>query len=93
MGSQDDLIFIPITTLKKRLFGSRFPNSVQSIAIKIFQDADNNVVIDQITAMLRQRHRLKTSDDDDFQITDMNYCWSIPKGIMLIYLMNMVFQY
>ena len=71
MGSQDDMVLIPITTLKKRLQGSRFPNAVNMIALKLFQDADNSVVIDQISALLRDRHRLKQGDDDDFQVMDM----------------------
>ena len=71
MTSQDDMVIVPITTLKKRMYGSRFPNSVQMIALKLYQDADNNLVIDQITSLLRQRHKLKDSDNDDFQITDM----------------------
>ena len=70
-GSQDDMIIIPITTLKKRLQGSPFPDSVTMVALKIYQDADNAVVTDQINALLRQRHRLKDADEDDFQITDM----------------------
>ncbi len=71
MGSADDMVIIPITTLKKRLSGSRFPNSVQAIVLKLYQDADNNIATEQITAMLRSRHKLKDTDDDDFQITDM----------------------
>lgn len=70
-GSQDDMIIIPITTLKKRLQGSKFPDAVTMIALKIYQDADNAVVTDQINALLRQQHRLKDGDEDDFQITDM----------------------
>lgn len=70
-GSQDDMIIIPITTLKKRLQGSKFPDSVTMIALKIYADSDNNVVIEQITSLLRQRHKLKEGDEDDFQITDM----------------------
>ena len=70
-GSQDDMIIIPITTLKKRLQGSKFPDAVAMIALKIYQDADNAVVTDQINALLRQQHRLKETDEDDFQITDM----------------------
>ena len=70
-GSQDDMVIIPITTLKKRVQGSPFPDSVSMLALKIYQDADNAVVTDQITALLRQRHRLKDGDVDDFQITDM----------------------
>lgn len=71
MGSQDDMVIIPITTLKKRLQGSRFPNSVNMIALKLYDDADNNVAIEQITALLRQRHKLKDDTADDFQIMDM----------------------
>ncbi|MCM1441456.1 MAG: ABC transporter permease, partial [Roseburia sp.] len=71
MGSQDDMVIMPITTLKKRVQGSRFPNSVNIIAIKLYPDADNNVAIEQITALLRQRHRLKDDMADDFQIMDM----------------------
>ena len=71
MSSQDDMVIIPITTLKKRLQGSRFPDSVSMIAIKLYQDADNAVVTDQISALLRQRHKIKENDEDDFQVTDM----------------------
>ena len=71
MMSQDDMVIVPITTLKKRLSGSRFPNSVNMISIKLFADADNNIATEQITALLRERHKLKDSAVDDFQITDM----------------------
>ena len=71
MGSQDDMIIVPITTLKKRVQGSRFPNSVNMIALKLFADSDNNMAIEQMTALLRQRHKLKDDVVDDFQIMDM----------------------
>lgn len=71
MGSQDDMIIVPITTLKKRITGSRFPDSVNMISLKLYQDSDNNIATEQITALLRQRHKLKEDAADDFQITDM----------------------
>ncbi len=71
MGSQDDMVIIPITTLKKRLQGSRFPNSVNMITLKLYSDADNSLAIEQITALLRDRHKLDEEDADDFQIMDM----------------------
>ena len=71
MGSQDDIVIIPITTLKKRLQGSRFPNAVSMIALKLYPDADNTLAIEQITALLRDRHKLKDDAVDDFQIMDM----------------------
>ena len=71
MGSMDDMIYIPISTLKKRIQGSRFPNAVQMIVLKLSPDADNALVIEQITTILRARHRLKKDAEDDFQIMDM----------------------
>ena len=71
MGSLDDMLLIPISTLKKRIQGSRFPNSVQMITLKLYPDADNNMVIEQITEILRERHNLKDGVEDDFQIMDM----------------------
>ena len=71
MGSQDDMLIVPITTLKKRIVGSRFPNSTQMISLKLYQDADNNIATEQITSLLRSRHKLKDDAADDFQITDM----------------------
>ena len=71
MVSQDDMIIVPITTLKKRITGSRFPNSVNMIALKLYQDSDNDIATTQITNLLRERHKLKDNDADDFQITDM----------------------
>lgn len=71
MGSQDDMVIVPITTLKKRLQGSRFPNSVNMIALKLYPESDNALAIEQITTLLRQRHRLKDDVVDDFQIMDM----------------------
>ena len=71
MGSQDDMVIVPITTLKKRLQGSRFPNSVNMVALKLYPESDNALAIEQITTLLRQRHRLKDDVVDDFQIMDM----------------------
>ena len=71
MFSQDDMIIIPITTLKKRLQGSRFPNSVSTVTLKLNENADNALVIEQITALLRDRHKLADDEADDFQIMDM----------------------
>lgn len=67
----DDSVVIPRSTQVKRLLGSRFPDSVPSITIRLYADADNAMVIEQITQLLRGRHRIKDTDVDDFQITDM----------------------
>ena len=65
---QDDLIFIPITTAQKKLFGTAFPNSVNMIVVK-GQDADslNNVEKD-IEELLKQRHNIGKNQMNDFEI-------------------------
>jgi len=71
MSNSDDMIFVPITTLNKRISSTRFPNSVPSLVLKLSDGADNAIVVGQITQLLRERHRLKDDVADDFQITDM----------------------
>lgn len=72
MGSnQDDMVIIPITTLKKRMQGGRFPDSVPMISLKLYPDADNALAVETVTALLRERHKLKEAAEDDFQIMNM----------------------
>jgi putative ABC transport system permease protein len=71
MSNTDDMIYLPITTLQKRVSGSRFPDSVQQIVLKLRAGADNAIAVEQITQLLRERHKLKDGAADDFQITDM----------------------
>jgi putative ABC transport system permease protein len=71
LTNSDDMVFMPITTLQKRVMGSRFPDSVPQVVLKLAEGADNAIAVEQITQLLRERHRLKDTDPDDFQITDM----------------------
>ncbi|MGM9994121.1 MAG: ABC transporter permease [Candidatus Avigastranaerophilus sp.] len=70
MGSmdQDDLIFIPITTAQKKLFGVTFPGSVKMILVKGI-DADTlNEVEKDVEALLIQRHNIGKHQTQDFEI-------------------------
>jgi len=71
MTNSDDMIFLPITTLQKRITSTRFPNSVPQIILRLNAGADNTLVTRQITALLRDRHHIRDDAPDDFQITDM----------------------
>ncbi|MDR2685166.1 MAG: ABC transporter permease [Rickettsiales bacterium] len=70
-GNSDDTIVVPITTLKKRFGGRWFQDSVSAIALKVAAGGDNDVVIEQITDILRDRHKLKEGVADDFSIMNM----------------------
>ncbi len=71
MGSQDDMLIVPITTLKKRLQGSKFADSVNMIILKTDPAADNVLITEQITTLLRSRHNLTANEENDFEIMDM----------------------
>jgi len=62
---QDDFVLIPYTTLYKRLMGNTRNWNMLASAV-----AKNRMTEaqDQITQLLRQRHKLNASEDNDFMI-------------------------
>ena len=63
--NQDDRIIIPYTTVMKRITGDRF---LRSINVQIVSSGRMEIAQQQITSLLRQRHRLTTDRDNDFNI-------------------------
>ena len=65
---QDDLIFIPITTAQKKLFGVAFPGTVKMIVVK-GEDGDTlDDVQKDIEELLTQRHNIGKNQVSDFEI-------------------------
>jgi putative ABC transport system permease protein len=64
-GNQDDRLLIPYTTAMKRLTGDRY---IKSILLQVSSADRTEAVEEQVTALLRQRHRLGADRDDDFNI-------------------------
>jgi putative ABC transport system permease protein len=72
MGNdQDDTILLPITTAQKRLFGSKFQGRVNMIRVKAVSENDINAASEQITALLNQRHRIRSTEDADFSVMNL----------------------
>jgi putative ABC transport system permease protein len=63
--NQDDRIIIPFTTAMKRLTGDKF---LRSINVQIGAAARMEVAQQQLTLLLRQRHRLLPGTEDDFSV-------------------------
>jgi putative ABC transport system permease protein len=62
---QDDIILAPLATVQKKLMGIAWVNNIMASAIS----SDASVPASQdVTAILRQQHKLLPSDDNDFQI-------------------------
>jgi len=70
---QDDVIFVPLTTGRNRLFGE--PRGriarVGTIMIKAQDGSDTQEVEARITELLRQRHRIQTGMENDFQVRNL----------------------
>ena len=65
---QDDLIFIPITTAQKKIFGTDFPGTVSQIVIK-GQDPDTlDETMEDINEILIARHHIGKNQENDFEI-------------------------
>jgi len=67
---QDDVIFIPLSTAKKKVLGQSQANTraVGTISVKVSPEADIKEVETQVRELLRQRHKLQASQEDDFNL-------------------------
>ncbi len=65
---QDDLIFIPITTAQRKVFGTDFPGTVSMILVKGDNAATLNNTQKEIETLLKARHRISKNQDNDFEI-------------------------
>lgn len=61
----DDIVFIPITTAMKRLFGM---DEVRSITMQAKNQDETDLIIEDVTKIMRKLHRLKDDEEDDFSI-------------------------
>ena len=71
---QDDSVFLPLQSARQRVIGtSRAKNrSVGSVLVKIREGEDMGEAEAQVKSLLRQRHRLRDGDDDDFTIRNLS---------------------
>jgi putative ABC transport system permease protein len=68
----DDVAFIPASTYARKIQG-RFNNYLQgTIYVEALSDSAVDRAQKDITALLRDRHHLATTDEDDFSIRNMS---------------------
>ena len=60
---QDDRIFVPYTTVQKKISGITWIQFINASAVS--REA-SLAAVPQITALLRERHHIRPGDDDDF---------------------------
>ena len=69
---QDDTVIIPLSTAQRKVFGTPFLGSVRMIMVQAESSEAMPKVESGITALLRQRHRLRDGMPDDFFLRNLS---------------------
>jgi putative ABC transport system permease protein len=65
---QDDLVILPFSTAERKVLGTKFLGTVGIILVATQTQDEIPAVVDDIKDLLRTRHRLHQSEEDDFTI-------------------------
>src|SRR5688500_2481059 len=71
---QDDVVMVPLETARRRLLGAMGlpPSTVMQIALTVADAEDLGYVQGEVEALLRQRHRIKPGEEDDFNVRNIS---------------------
>ena len=65
---QDDVVFVPLTTAMQRLMGIAY---IRNITIQCENENTIEQVQSDVVTLLRQRHKIRTGEDDDFSVRNL----------------------
>jgi len=68
---QDDTVLVPVTTAQTKLFGSQFKGTVRFIMVEASSEEVMPKAEKEMVQLLRQRHKLRESAEDDFSIRNL----------------------
>jgi putative ABC transport system permease protein len=68
---QDDFVVLPFSTAERKVLGTKFLGTVGIILVTAQTRHDIPAIADDIKDLLRTRHRLHQSEEDDFTIRTM----------------------
>jgi ABC-type antimicrobial peptide transport system permease subunit len=69
---QDDVAIIPFSAGERRVFGAEQLGTVDQIHVTAVAADQIGPATEQITALLRQRHRIQRGQEDDFTVRNLN---------------------
>ncbi len=69
---QDDTVIVPLTTAQRKVFGTPFLGAVRMIMVQADSGEGMQKTMDSVTALLRQRHRLRDGQPDDFFMRNLS---------------------
>jgi putative ABC transport system permease protein len=68
---QDDVVYVPVTTAQKKLFGTAFPGMIRIMYVQARGPEYMNEAERQITDLLKQRHHIGPRQDNDFSVRNL----------------------
>jgi putative ABC transport system permease protein len=71
---QDDVVYVPYTTVMKKLRGITY---VQNITVSAASAGDTAATADRIATVLRTRHQVRDASEDDFMVRTMEEMASV----------------
>jgi len=74
---QDDVVYVPITTAQRKLFGNSLPGMVRFVMVKATGVHALDRAQQEITALLRHRHRIAPGQPDDFTVRNLTQMMQI----------------
>ena len=66
-NDQDDMVLVPLKTLQRRITGN---TRVNTLLVSMQDGSDSTRVIASITQLLRERRKLSSTDEDNFNVLD-----------------------
>ncbi len=81
---QDDVIYVPVTTAQKKLFGTTFPGMVRIIMVKAKSADDLSVAEKEMTSLLRQKHHIGPKQDDDFTVRNLTQMMQVAEQATMV---------
>jgi putative ABC transport system permease protein len=73
---QDDTIFVPYTTVMKKLRGI---TNIQMVQVSAASAGETSRVADNVATLLRTRHKIQAGEPDDFMVRTMEEMASVRK--------------
>jgi putative ABC transport system permease protein len=70
-GNEDSVVLIPLSTAQSRLFSApaiRGSYMISTIYARVYDESLMDSAADQISEVIRERHRIRFKDDDDFTV-------------------------
>lgn len=68
---QDDMVYLPLNTVQKKVSGSQFPDMVNMLMLQTYSAEETYTSQEEISALLRQRHNLGINKEDDFTVMNL----------------------